>query len=83
MGKLRHNDSDNEMDVEPQQDHHRINAETNKVPKKNKKIVKTKNTPNVTSKAKPSTSNLSKDVVKQYAKIVNLKKSQRPLTEKQ
>ena len=70
------------MDVESQQVH-RIDVETNKVPKKNKKIAKNKNTPNSTSKPKPSTSDFSKDVVKQYAKIVNLKKSQRPLTEKQ
>jgi hypothetical protein len=82
MGKLRQNDSDNEMDVEPQQVQ-RIDVETNKVPKKNKKISKTKNTPNSTSKPKSSTSNFSKDVVKQYAKIVNLKKNQRSLTDKQ
>ncbi len=82
MGKLRQNDSDNEMDVEPQQVQ-RVDVETNKVPKKNKKIAKTKNTPNSTSKPKSSTSNFSKDVVKQYAKIVNLKKSQRSLTDKQ
>ena len=82
MGKLRQNDSDNEMDVEPKQVQ-RIDVETNKVPKKNKKIAKTKNTPNATSKPKSSTSNFSKDLVKQYAKIVNLKKSQRSLTDKQ
>ncbi len=80
MGKLKHDDSDNEMDVEEQYNNNAMEVENvTKVAKKNKKIAKTKSAPLTQAKAKAAKASLTKDVAKKMAKLVNLKKNPRSL----
>ena len=72
------------MDVEEQFNNNVIQTENvTKVAKKNKKITKSKSAPVHQSNAKRGKDSLTKDVSKKFAKMVNLKRNERSLTEKQ
>jgi hypothetical protein len=75
MGKLKQDDSDNEMDVEVDNNNGMEVENATKVAKKNKKISKAKATPSNQLKTAAARKVSPNNIIKQAAKLVNLKRS--------
>lgn len=75
MGKLKHDDSDNEMDVEVDNNNAMEVQNATKVAKKNKKIAKARATPSAQVRTAAAKRTSPNSIVKQVAKLVNLKRS--------